>query len=112
MTFPNPDDGIQEFHVPYKVTEGSALRSPHEAPENGYQPELIRTSANSDENRCYFFRVKSASANGPLYGKMYGDPMNFCYYLNPTPNSRNVEFDPKKNLIKNFRLFAERVNTP
>jgi len=112
VTFPNSDDGIQEFPVSYKITEGSALRSPHEAPKNGYQSKLIRTSANSDENKCYFIRVKSASAEGALYGKMYGDPMNFCYLLNPEPNSRNVEFDPKKNLIKNFRLFAERVYTP
>jgi hypothetical protein len=41
--------------------------------------------------------VKSA-----LYGKIYGDFMHFSYYLNPTPNSRNVEFDPKRNLSKNL----------
>lgn len=112
ITFPNRDDGIQEFHVPFKITEGSALRSPYEAPEDGYQSQLTRKSNDYDESRCYFFRVRTASNTRALYGKIYGDPMSLCYYLNPEPNSRNVEFDPKKNLIKKFRLFAERVNAP
>lgn len=112
VTFPNPDDGIQEYHVPYPLTQGSALRSPHEAPKGGYESELTRTSKDYNEDRCYFFRVRTASGTGILYGKIYGDPMNFCYYLNPTPNSRNIEFDPKENLIKKFRLVAERVTAP
>ncbi len=111
VTFPNPGDGIQEFH-PNKIEEGSALISPHEAPASGYQPRFVRNSTDYNENRCYFFRVRSASQNGPLYGKIYGDFMNFSYYLNPTPNSRNIEFNSKENLIKHFKLYAERVNAP
>jgi hypothetical protein len=38
--------------------------------------------------------IKSA-----LYGKIYGGFENFQYYLNPTPNDRNVEFDPDHNLL-------------
>lgn len=39
-----------------------------------------------------------------LYGKVYGDfrvnelrGVSFTYYLNPTPNDRNLEFDRKTN---------------
>jgi hypothetical protein len=45
------------------------------------------------------------------YGKIYGDFMNFTYYLNPTPNDRNVEFDPKRNLFTNLKD-DERVTMP
>ena len=52
--------------------------------------------------------VKSA-----LYGKIYGDPMqmNFRYYLNPTPNDRNIEFDPKQNLLGGLKP-VEQVDAP
>jgi len=33
--------------------------------------------------------------------------MGFDYYLNPTPNDRNVEFDPKRNLMKNLKPLEE-----
>jgi len=33
------------------------------------------------------------------------------YYLNPTPNSRNVEFDPKQNLLKSLDPL-EQVDAP
>lgn len=112
VTFPNPGDGIREFHQ-NKIEEGSTLISPHKAPASGYQSRLVRSSANYNENRCYFLRVRSGSGKGgPFYGKIYGDFMNFTYYLNPTPNSRNIEFNPKENLIKHFRLYAERVSAP
>lgn len=117
--FSNTGDGIQEFTVPIAL-KGSELRSPHEAPADGYQPELAREiSAHSgrpskfdyDPNRIYFFRVRTAlDENGnlksALYGKIYGDFMQFCYYLNPTPNDRNVEFDPKHNLLSGQNVTA------
>ena len=58
-------------------------------------------------NHNYYFRVRTVlDGNGnvksALYGKIYGDFMQFNYYLNPTPNDRNVEFDPKKNLMENL----------
>ena len=28
--------------------------------------------------------------------------MQFSYYFNPIPNSRNIEFDPKQNRLKNL----------
>jgi hypothetical protein len=125
VSFPKAGDGIQEFQVPYKNMEGSALRSPHEAPTNGYQPQIVRLNVSHpgqklifdyDENRVYFFRVRTVldengNVKSALYGKIYGDFMQFSYYLNPTPNSRNVEFDPKQNLMKNLKPL-EGVEAP
>jgi len=114
VSFPNSGDGIQQFSVP-DAEKGSALHSLHEAPTNNYQPQWVQTmacrphiggySGNRDENRNYYFRVRTKlDENGnvvsALYGKIYGDFMQFRYYLNPTPNSRNIEFDPKQNLFK------------
>jgi hypothetical protein len=112
VTFPKNGDGIQIYTMPESEV-GSGLRSPHEAPPDGYQPELNKersahpgqpTKNDSDPKRIYFFRVRTAlDHNGNVvsahYGKIYGDFMQFRYYLNPTPNDRNVEFDPKQNLL-------------
>jgi hypothetical protein len=112
--FPNAGDGIQAFTVP-DTERGSSLRSPPEAPADGYQAQLIREdyhhpgkagTSDHDESRNYFFRVRTVlDSNGnvksALYGKIYGDLelMNFSYYLNPTPNDRGIEFDPRENLL-------------
>jgi hypothetical protein len=125
VSFTKTGDGIQEFHVSYKNMEGSALRSPHEAPIHGYQPQLVRLNISHpgqkpifdyDENRVYFLRVRTVldengNVKSALYGKIYGDFMQFSYYLNPTPNSRNMEFDPKRNLMKNLKPL-EGVDAP
>jgi hypothetical protein len=126
ISFPNTGDGIQEFAVP-DVEKGSGLRSPHEAPVDGYQARLTRENyqhpgqtgkSDYDPNRNYFFRARTVldengNVKSTLYGKIYGDPeqMNFRYYLNPSPNGRNVEFDPKQNLLKGLKSFEE-VSTP
>jgi len=125
VSFPKAGDGIQEFQVPYKNMEGSALRLPHEAPADGYQPQIVRLNISHtgqklifdyDENRNYFLRVRAVldengNVKSALYGKIYGDFMQFAYYLNSTPNSRNVEFDPKRNLMKNLKP-QEGVEAP
>lgn len=112
VSFPNELDGIQTFAAE-PANRGSVLRSPRVAPENGYEKQVVRTrtrrpghaeQANDDPKRAYFFRTRTVvdekgkilSAN---YGKIYGDFMAFTYYLNPTHNDRNVEFDPKKNMF-------------
>ena len=125
VAFPNTADGILPFN-PTPHLQGSALRSPYSAPEKGFLPSWTVTrsrrpgsaeSSNYDpEKRGYFFRIRSSvdksgkilSAN---YGKIYGDFMNFTYYLNPTPNDRNIEFDPKRNLFTNLKD-DERVTAP
>jgi hypothetical protein len=37
--------------------------------------------------------------------------MQFRYYLNPTPNDRNMECDPKQNLLKGLKS-SEQVREP
>ena len=37
--------------------------------------------------------------------------MHFRYYLNPTPNSRNIERDPKQNLLGGLESF-EQLKAP
>ena len=96
------------------------------APETGYESERIcwrgrvsRTEYkdNFDEDRCYYFRIrteydKDGKIRNALYGKIYGDfrledkkdgikGISFLYYLNPTPNDRNLEWDMKMNLCPN-----------
>jgi hypothetical protein len=124
VSFPKVGDGIQKFTVP--DSEGvSGLRSAHEAPADGYQPQWVQTDnrkpgkpveTNRDPNRNYYFRVRTVldsngSVKSALYGKIYGDFMEFNYYLNPTPNDRNVEFDPKQNLLGGLESF-EGVRLP
>lgn len=98
------------------------------APEEGYLRELsfsqsmahnLQRREGLDAKRCYCFRVRverdeSGKIKSSLYGKIYGDPsflldgddrwkqkiggISFLYYLNPTPNDRNLEWDMKNNL--------------
>ncbi len=124
VSFPKAGDGIQEFSVP-ELEEGSALRSPHEAPSDRYQSQWVQTDirkpgrpieTNRDKNRNYFFRVRTKLDDNDRvvsarYGKIYGDFMEFSYYLNPTINDRNVEFDPKRNLLAGLKV-GEGVSAP
>ena len=112
VSFPNDGDGIQVYNIPNSEI-GSGLRSPHEAPLDSYQPEVARevsalkgqpSKNEHDPNRIYLFRVRTVKdENGNIvsahYGKIYGDFMQFTYYLNPTPNDRNIEFNPRQNLF-------------
>jgi hypothetical protein len=89
------------------------------------QNTKVQHHTNLDKGQNYFFRVrtkKDAQGNivSALYGKIYGDfnngsgiggKVSFTYYLNPEQNSRNMEFDPKRNLSKNLK-FMEGVNAP
>ena len=126
LTFSSPYDGIQVIKDnrggDYSV--GSIFRLPRIAPDDGYQKMLVkRISAGtygyrrdeSDDNN-YVFRVRSKIANGNLqqamFGKVLGE-INFAclsgengevgmhYYLNPD-YTRNLEFDPKRNLFTNL----------
>jgi hypothetical protein len=134
LTFHSPDDGL--FAISMPLDQGSTLRLPAVAPKSGYATELSgqlsdtpskawETSEKKDQN--YYFRVRTVKDDGgnivsAHYGKIYGDfkidAINsktllifFQYYLNPTPNSHNVEFDPKQNL---FHQLSNRqlVNAP
>ena len=112
LAFSNPGDGIQMFQ-PSEIEKTSSMKSPHEAPQEGYESMLTReTSAHPGQSskyeyephRIYFFRVRtvlddSGNVKSANYGKIYGDFMQLRYFLNPTPNDRNIEFDPKRNLF-------------
>ncbi len=124
VSFPKAGDGIQVFDISDSEKD-SELRSPHEANTNGYQAELTReirahpgqnNTYEYDPNRIYLLRVRTVldhegNVVSAHYGKIYGDFMQFTYYLNPTPNSRNIEFDPKQNLMKNLKSL-EGVDAP
>ena len=111
VTFPNPSDGIQRFTPD---SESTVFRSAYQAPEEGYLTEWRlrrwRTGPSEPEKTTfadkagYYFRVrtvidKDGKIVKALYGKIYGDFFDMTYYLNPD-GTRNIEFDPKRNLLK------------
>ncbi|MFA6173961.1 MAG: hypothetical protein WC701_09800 [Kiritimatiellales bacterium] len=125
LHFSNDDDGIQPFYV--HPMRSSTLRLPRFAPESGYASNWIKTAyVHKDESHFenredenYLFRVRTKRDKGgnitnALYGKIsgalsfdYEKHISFTFYLNPTPNDRNLEFDPKQNLLKNLPWQAE-----
>jgi hypothetical protein len=138
LSFARPGDGIQEFVAPHRL-KGSDFRSPREAPISGYRAHISWRRARQpgqlqkdqiDEaaaKHSYFFRVRTVlgtngEAASALYGKVYdgfdffGPPTNCLLtsgscFLNPEPNSRNMEFDPKRNLAKGLKML-EQVREP
>ncbi len=135
LSFSNDGDGIQSVFAPPRSS--SELRLPRQAPLDGYEPVLVKHQHTERgqvphidfrEDQNYFFRVRTKKdAQGhivsALYGKIAGDFnqedggfvvrgwLSFAYYLNPTPNDPNMEFDPKKNLSKDLK-FNEGINAP
>ena len=122
LTFSNDGDGL----VDYPVAPGNCgLRLPYNAPAAGYAPspsaQRQHLRANGDQalgmfdaktvqRQNYFLRVRTVKNKGEIVSALYGKIHNliewestgflrFTYYLNPTPNNPNVEFDPKKNLF-------------
>lgn len=81
------------------------------------------------EGRNHLYRVRCVTneagvVTNALYGKFRGNIefvgasdggeaswLRFTYYLNPTPNDRNMEFDPQKNLLKDLKS-TEQVMQP
>jgi hypothetical protein len=122
LTFSNPFDGIQvvkddgggDFNI------GSWYRLQRTAPETGYLQKLERRIAwgsfgrqsNMEDDNNYIFRVRSevdedGKLKQALYGKIRGELryavgddgwITIHYYLNPD-YTRNLEFDPKRNLF-------------
>jgi len=114
VSFPNPQDGLIEETERYWYY--NELRLPHRAPTSGYQPgKHYETNTYEQRQRDrlvgYFLRTRVKhdergdiiSAN---YAKIYEEirfdargTVSFWYYFNPTPNDRNLEFDPARNLF-------------
>lgn len=118
LNFGKQKDGIQEFISAPNV--GSTFRSPRFAFETGYATNYVKITNGSvyappklDQN--FMFRVRSqvddnGNVTNALYGKIYGviscdanKKLKFNYLLNPKPNDRNLEFDPRKNLMPNLQ---------
>ena len=135
LTFSNEDDGIQEVADP--PPQGSVFHLPRYAPENGYTNywslKIFRNSQGANdimspqtEEMNYFFRVRTKKDDegkiiSARYGKIRGPlwfgivpgkaELRMRFYFNPTPNDRNMEFDPKRNLFTDLAPL-ERVNEP
>jgi len=116
MTEPRMDGSsyISGYEAPAHGYKNHLERISRKNPDDG------QALTDNDHHRNYYFRVRtSVDAKGNIvqanYGKLYGDfgfvggnhsvKGNFASikwigsYFNPTPNDRNVEFDPKKNLL-------------
>ncbi len=122
MTFSNPGDGFQRFDL----DSCSDFKGAREAVENG-EYEASRTvfrarrpdqarDTNEQIQRGYLFRLRTRTdETGKViscnFGKAYGDLPDLNIYFNPTPNDRNLEFDPEKNLFKNLED-EEQVHEP
>lgn len=129
VTFPNKGDGLAI--APAEPDMSSECKTSRTAVENGYQPEFVLHYSHTNQPASvfgYFIRVRTVldeqgNVKNALYGKIRGNfrfyagtikphsGMGFDYYLNPTPNDRNVEFDPKQNLLKNLD-WLEQVKDP
>jgi len=113
ISFPGEKEGLYEETTFWHYNQ---MKMPHQAPEEGYVPSWRYTantySPPSARERVGFFlrtRVKLDEAGNIVsanYAKVVGDFhldargfVMFCYYFNPVPNDRNLEFDPKRNLF-------------
>jgi hypothetical protein len=97
-------------------------------PRKGFQiPSARQVRSGEDvEAQKFYFRVRTIERDGQIVSALYGKlsqgffvgAMNStnanvrtCYYLNPTPLDRNMEFDPKLNLFTNMTVM-EKVHKP
>ena len=125
ISLANPDDGFIEITT---LNGGeSLLKFPREAPADDYKLRKLEISQTVINNsltalpaqnpKGYFLRLrttkdKEGKITASYYGKftkpfdlqdvIYQEHqniiLNFDYYLNPTPNDRNLEYDQKNNL--------------
>lgn len=128
LTFPGKYDGI--IKIKDDLQSGSLFKMPRYAAETGYQSKLVLTKSadpekgfteSYEENTGYIIRIRSEGRKGEIvsamYGKIQGDirlgikhsasaALFFKYYLNPD-YSRNLEYDPKRNLFTNLSILEQ-----
>ena len=124
LSFSNENDGIQVFEI--EEANRSEFLWPYNAPLDGYQKSLTKSkmrnwegvtknNLNSESNKFqkayYIFRVRTklnddGNIISAMYGKVEGEisvsrtpSVSFIYYLNPD-GTRNLEYNPQKNLFK------------
>ncbi len=130
VTFAQPLDGVVRMTAPVYARKSAFCWERSAAETGYAAPDAIRfisqdqtthverkmTFDNSnDREQGYFFRVRTVEENGRIiaanYGKITGDiaiePRSqktclifFTYYFNPTSLDRNIEWDPKRNLLQ------------
>ena len=122
-----PGEGNGVVEMPSNKEAGIKIRTVR---HNGYINTFSRwkgwfgggdgIKTDCDKNRNYAFRIRtkydaSGNVESAYYGKIYGDfnikdveGVEFLYYLNPTPNDRNLEWDMKTNLCPT----QERIHNP
>ncbi len=122
LDFSNPGDGLVQ--QPFSYDDGSELRLPNLAPEHGYAPRETWRENSTPGNRpdgdahnriAYFLRLRTKTndlgeVESALFAKtdggfafvmaLDGTAIKFSYYLNPTPNDRNLEYDGTNNLFE------------
>ncbi|WP_303909249.1 carboxypeptidase-like regulatory domain-containing protein [Thiohalomonas denitrificans] len=136
LRFPNDGDGMRQTDRLYPE---SSFKTPYEAPVGGYHLKAMKwfqaigydmdQKLVPNEAKTYFFRIRTVTSKegeieSALYGKLYGDiqyslrslrggvsSIKFMYYLNPTPNDRNLEFAVGENLFKDLK-HEQQVREP
>ena len=124
LSFSNADDGL--IRITNSMSLVSDLELPNLAPRDGYatsadwqyrRTSTLRTPDTNPEVRVSsFLRVRTKTnelgkVEQAYYGKTEGDFdvfagsksgawIAFKYYLNPTPNDRNLEYDETNNLFE------------
>jgi hypothetical protein len=129
LGFSHPLDGLLPMSAP-SFARASAFLWERLAPTDGYTAPHIMWFRNhdprdglapeisfdlTDRYRGYFFRIRTVEQNGQIiaanYGKITGDIVidpresntcfiSFTYYFNPKSLERNLEWDPKRNLLQ------------
>lgn len=126
LLLPNKGDGLQETSL--SPSKDSTFKLGRSAPTEGYDIINMHLSDSSksyfvpDEQQSFYFRIRtvtndSRQDSSALYGKIRTyigfdarknrTTISFSYYLNPTPNDRNLEFDPKHNLFTDLESWQE-----
>ena len=138
LSFSNPRDGVQAFALDRTSEFRSLYTAPEEGYTPILIDEQARTRtkilkrSEIAKDQYLVFRVRSVTnEEGRIvtanYGKIYSpnlldpiieygrmgdtDRLMFTYYFNPTPNDRNMEFNPARNLFTNLPP-VERVTEP
>lgn len=126
IKFPGEDDGILEVESAYD--RYSNMRMPYEAPAEGYEGAIEWIDASTNEHKPpeakgYFMRLRVKKEGEDVVAANYAKinegilfnpgrnrlTLNYCF--NPEVNDRNLEFDPKANLLE-LENVLERVHLP
>ncbi len=124
--FISPYEAPEAGYHSQKAWRESRTPRPGPGPAPGVPAVTIVNEASPRAN--YVFRVRTVrnpdgTIRSALYGKLYGDPeflgpddagknhVVLTYYLNPTPNDRNLEYDRERNLATGFKV-GERPTQP